>query len=183
MCRSGQAASVLSFWFEEIDPKQWFGKDDDFDARIRTRFGPLIRAALSGQLDDWAKEEDGILALILLLDQMPRNIYRNTPDSFAGDDRALAYSMQAVEQGCHRRWPATRVQFLLMPMMHAEDLAVQERLLPIIGQYCDAGAYDYAVRHRDIIARFGRFPHRNAILDRSSTEQELSFLKGPGSSF
>jgi len=114
---------------------------------------------------------------------MTRNIYRNHPMSFAGDDMALAFCLKGVKRDDMKVLPEAHIRFLLMPMMHAEDLTVQDNSLPLFQSYCDDQTYDYAVRHRDIIARFGHFPHRNAILGRPSTDEEIAFLKEPNSSF
>ena len=175
--------NVIRFWFEETEPKQWFLKDEAFDQLIKDRFEPLVTSALSGQLDQWSETPQGNLDLILLLDQMTRNIYRNHPMSFAGDDMALAFCLKGVQRDDMKVLPDAHIRFLLMPMMHAEDLAIQDNSLPLFQKYCDELTYDYAVRHRDIIARFGHFPHRNAILGRPSTEEEIAFLTEPNSSF
>jgi uncharacterized protein (DUF924 family) len=174
---------VLSFWFEEISPDSWFKKDDDFDETLRARFGSTVEAALAGELDSWADTLEGCVALILVLDQFPRNIYRGTPRAFGGDDRALELSQRCVERGYlntdHTGWRS----FMLMPMMHSEDLEVQEASLPLFDELTNPRTHGFAVRHRDIVARFGRFPHRNAILGRPSTDAEVAFLEQPGSSF
>ncbi|MGB1964461.1 MAG: DUF924 family protein [Candidatus Puniceispirillales bacterium] len=180
-------ATILSFWFDEIEPKQWFIKDTNFDNQIKVRFEPLVKRALAGQLDSWSETAEGNLALILLLDQMTRNIYRNMPMSFAGDDMALAFSLKGIDRNDHTTLTDdadnNRLKFLFMPMMHAEDLAIQDKSLPLFKTYCDEQTYKYAVLHRDIIARFGHFPHRNAILGRPSTDEEIAFLKERNSSF
>lgn len=211
-----QAQDILRFWFETASPKQWFVKDDAFDAEVKSRFLAVVKAAMAGEFADWGEECEANLGLIILLDQMTRNIFRGKPSSFAGDEAALARSQAGVqrgdadllmekykgqvlptagdkadggenaEEGGEEFVPdaaEARVSFLLMPMMHSEDLAVQEASLPLFQRYCNAMTYDYAVRHRDIIARFGRFPHRNAILGRVSTAEEEKFLLEPGSSF
>jgi uncharacterized protein (DUF924 family) len=179
--------TVLSFWFDETEPKQWFIKDADFDEQIKTRFEPLIKRALAGQLDSWSETAEGNLALIILLDQMTRNIYRNNPMSFAGDDMALAFCLKGITRNDHITLADgdsnAKVRFLFMPMMHAENLDIQDRSLPLFQTHCDENTYNYAVLHRDIIARFGHFPHRNAILGRPSTDEEIQFLTEPNSSF
>ena len=175
---------VLSFWFDETPEKNWFIKDAAFDDLLRQRFEKIIRRALAGQLDSWAEDAEGLLALIILLDQMTRNIFRDTPMAFAGDDMALALTLKGVDRGdLDRLEHQVQRQFMLMPMMHAEDLAIQEASLPLFEKYTSADTYDYAIRHRDIIARFGRFPHRSTILGRPLTAAEAEFLKGPNSSF
>ena len=210
--RNTQADAVLRFWFDETTPKQWFVKDAEFDRTIVKRFRPLVEEAVTGGLDGWQANPETNLALILLLDQMPRNIWRGTKESFMGDAKALALCQKGCDRGdaevllaegkrlvdaAKKLKPKpkadddeavfspeqTRVTFLLMPMMHSEDLAVQEASLPLFKQYTSQNTYDYAVRHRDIIARFGRFPHRNALLGRESTPEEVQFLTEPNSSF
>ena len=176
--------AILTFWFEETSPEAWFKKDTLFDGILMQKFGRIVEQALAGQLDKWAQQKDGRLALILLLDQMTRNIYRNTPKAFAGDEIACALSLRSSTDGTveaetdiHKR------QFFLMPMMHSEDLAIQKQSLPLFKALTSGNTYNYAVRHHDIIERFGRFPHRNEILKRPSSEEETAFLAQPGSSF
>ena len=169
--------AILVFWFEEISPESWFKTDPLFDYTLTQKFGRIIEKALAGQLDKWAQNKNGRLALILLLDQMTRNIFRNTPKAFSGDEIACSLSLRSVadgfletEKNVHKR------QFFLMPMMHSEDLNIQKQSLPLFKALTSANTYDYAVRHHDIIERFGRFPHRNQILNRPSSEEEVTFL-------
>ena len=177
-------SGILNFWFEEISPEFWFKKDIAFDNQLKQQFGPLVEQALAGQLDKWADHSEGRLALILLLDQMTRNIYRDTPKAFAGDDMACALSLRSVADGyLETEDDIDKRHFLLMPMMHSEDITIQENSLPLFKKHTAERTYDYAIRHRDIVARFGRFPHRNAILGRPSTDEEKEFLAGPNSSF
>jgi uncharacterized protein (DUF924 family) len=179
-----QAGEVLAFWFVETPPRQWFAKDAAFDGLVRDRFLGLTRQALAGELDAWNTEPTGALALVLLLDQFPRQIWRDTAMAFAGDPQALAESLQAVERGWLEAEPEqARRQFWLMPQMHAEDLAVQETALPLFERFSDPRTADFARRHRDVIARFGRFPHRNAALGRVSSAEEVAFLQTLGSRF
>jgi len=179
-----QAGEVLAFWFVETLPRQWFAKDAAFDGLVRDRFLGLTRQALAGECDAWGMEPPGGLALVLLLDQFPRQIWRDTATAFAGDPQALALSLQAVERGWLEAEPEqARRQFWLMPLMHSEDLAVQEAALPLFERFADPRTADFARRHRDVIARFGRFPHRNAALGRVSGAEELAFLQTPGSRF
>ena len=179
-----QAGEVLAFWFGETRPRQWFAKDAAFDGLVRDRFLGLTRQALAGELDARSTAATGNLALVLLLDQFPRQIWRDTAMAFAGDPQALAESLQAVERGWLEAEPEqARRQFWLMPLMHSEDLAVQEAALPLFERFCDPRTADFAQRHRDVIARFGRFPHRNALLGRVSSAEELAFLQSPGSRF
>lgn len=185
MPRQGDEASeVLYFWFVQCRPRQWFRKDPAFDALLQERFLGLTRRAVSSELDAWSAEATPGLALVLLLDQFPRQIWRDTAMAFAGDPQALALSLKAVERGWLEAEPEqTRRQFWLMPLMHSEDLAVQEAALPLFERFSDPRTADFARRHRDVIARFGRFPHRNALLGRVSSAEELAFLKTPGSRF
>jgi len=174
---------VLEFWFEETAPEFWFKKDAEFDATIDQRFAKTVSLALAGRLDSWANDAAGCLALILVLDQFTRNIFRDTARAFSGDDMALALSLRCVDRAYIDHPTQSWRQFMLMPMMHSEDLAIQEKSLPLFKTYAGPLTYDYAVRHRNIIAEFGRFPYRNAILGRPSSDKELAFLTTPGSSF
>ncbi|MEO0344101.1 MAG: DUF924 family protein [Pseudomonadota bacterium] len=178
------AQEVLKFWFEDCDEEQWFKKDPDFDARIAERFSNSIAFGLAGHLSTWEGEDRGRLALILVLDQFTRNVFRDTPRAFSGDHIALRLSQEAVASGAvDRQSEKFRRIFTLMPMMHSEDLLVQEAALPLFERHTNERTLKYALAHRDIVARFGRFPHRNAILGRESTKEETAFLKEPGSSF
>ncbi len=178
------AREILRFWFEQATPRRWFAKDPAFDAVLRERWIGLTRAAFAGELAGWGKEPESGLALVLLLDQFPRQIWREAALAFAGDDQALVLSQRAVARGWLAAEPEqARRQFWLMPQMHAEDLAVQEAALPLFERFTDARTAEFARRHRDVIARFGRFPHRNAVLGRVSSGAELAFLQTPGSRF
>jgi uncharacterized protein (DUF924 family) len=178
------AEAVLNFWFNHTPPSQWFRKDPDFDALLRERFLGLTRQAIAGELGRWSETPQGGLALVLLLDQFPRQLWRESAMAFAGDGQALALSEQALKWGWVEAEPEQpRRQFWLMPLMHSEDLAVQEASLPLFRQFVDPRTADFAIRHRDVIAQFGRFPHRNAALGRVSSAEELAFLQTPGSGF
>ncbi len=184
MRHEDEIENILTFWFQDCTPEQWFMKNDAFDADLKKKFGKLVDKARAGQLDAWADTPRGILALILLLDQMTRNIFRDTPNAFSGDEIALALSLKAVDQGYLDHFTTTpERQFLLMPMMHAEDLAVQNASLPLFEKYTEPRTYEYAIKHQVIIERFGHFPHRNAILGRPLTDEQIKFLEGPDSSF
>lgn len=171
----------------------WFGKRDSQDAEARERFGAQVEQALAGGLGDWAGQPDGWLALILLLDQLPRMIYRNTPRAFAGDARAQALVTEGLARGFAERLPAIRQVFVYLVLEHCEDLAAQEQAVARFQALLDAAAadecelfagfLDYAEQHREVIARFGRFPHRNPILGRPSSVAESAYLKEPGSGF
>ena len=179
-----QPQTILDFWFNEIPMESWFSKDDDFDAGLKEKFGDTVEAALAGKLDNWAETEAGLLALVILLDQMTRNIFRDTPKAFAGDEKALALSLEGNKRGYLESFEdQNHRHFLLMPMMHSEDIAIQDASLPLFEQYSNPLTLEYAVKHRDIVARFGHFPHRSPILGRPLTPEEEEFLKGPDSSF
>jgi len=178
------ADTILRFWFTETRPSQWFSKDLAFDALVRDRFQAVTDQALAGGLSHWQDNPQGGLALVLLLDQFPRQIWRDTAKAFAGDAQALALTQRALDRG----WVAleseqARRQFWLLPLMHAEDLAVQDAALPLFEQFTDGRTSDFARRHRDVIARFGRFPHRNAALGRRSSAVELEYIQTTGSGF
>ena len=174
---------ILAFWFTETPPDLWFKKDAEFDARIERQFAETVKDALAGRYDQWANACAGCLALILVFDQFTRNIFRDSARAFSGDDMALALSLRCVERDYIAHPDENWRRFMLMPMMHSEDLAIQEASLPLFRTHASKLTYDYAVAHRDIIARFGRFPHRNRILGRPSTEEEHLFLTQPRSSF
>lgn len=176
-------SDVVDYWFsEEIKPK-WFDGGAAFDQDLRDRFVEAWDEARAGALDHWTATPMGLLALVILLDQIPRNCHRGTPDAFSTDPQALRWAKWAVEQGIDRSFGDDQRQFLYLPFMHSETLAEQEegmRLYAVLGL---ASPLDYMRRHRDIIARFGRFPHRNEFLGRVSTPEEVEFLKQPGSRF
>ena len=185
---------VLDFWFAPeagtlpADGRpEWFRKDDAFDHAIRTRFGALVAEALAGGLGDWCATPRGALARVLVLDQFTRNAFRGTPQAFAGDARALATAQDAIARGLYAALAAHERRFLYMPFEHSESLADQERSVALFEALArDTGLddpLDWAVRHAEVIRRFGRFPHRNAILGRASTPEELEYLAQPGSGF
>ena len=190
------AQDVLDFWFlPPGDPAygkarmEWFRKDPAFDAQIRERFGSLIAQALAGGLREWEMEgPQGALARILVLDQFTRNAYREAPESFAGDTLALAAAQALVDSGADRQLPPFQRAFAYMPYEHAEDARMQQCAVDLFARLADehegfTEMLDYAHRHRGVIARFGRFPHRNPILGRASTADELQYLGQPGAGF
>lgn len=177
------SVSILRFWFDESTPEQWFTKNANFDRMIERRFGALHAAAATGQLDGWAETADGALALILVLDQFSRNLFRDDPRAFAQDEKALALAKGAIAEGHDMAVAEDRRVFFYVPFEHSEALADQEVSLPYFEALSNPEYLRYAVAHRDIIARFGRFPHRNAVLGRKSTAEEEAFLLTPGSSF
>ena len=178
------ADSILVFWFDEIDRSYWFQKDADFDQLVKDRFGSHVERALRGGYDSWGDSSSMRLSLIILLDQMTRNIFRGDARAFSGDTRALSLTFKAVDDGqLDSEAAIEKRQFLLMPLMHSEDIEVQDRSIGIYERYADRDTLEYAKQHRDVIARFGRFPHRNAVLGRASTPEEVKFIQTPGSAF
>ena len=189
------ARAVLDFWFLPADHAghgayrpEWFRKDDAFDAAIRDRFGPAVEAALGGTPDEGSDEEK--LARILLLDQFTRNIFRGTPRAFAGDAQALQIAETLVAAGRDKNLTPWQRWFAYLPFEHSESLLDQERSVALFAALrremqheAFDSAHDYALRHREVIVRFGRFPHRNSVLGRTSTAEEFEFLNQPGSSF
>ena len=176
-------ADVLHFWFEQSTPTQWFAKDDAFDAAIRARFGALHARAALGELWPWRTDVAGRLAEIIVLDQFSRNLHRGAAAAFAQDGMALVLAQEAVARGLDAALPPTQRAFLYLPFMHSESPRVQRESLRLYTALGEPGNLDYAHRHQAIIARFGRYPHRNAALRRSSTAEELAFLQQPGSGF
>lgn len=185
------ARDVLAFWFGDAPfaPRPaWFTKDAAFDALIRERFGALVEAALRGELDAWQAEPDTALARLLLLDQFTRNAFRDTPRAFAGDAQALAGARDMVARGFDQALAPLQRGFVYLPFEHAEDLQAQEEGLRLFAALtaadpAQADSEEWARKHHVIIERFGRFPHRNAVLGRPSTPEETEFLKQPGSRF
>ena len=189
-----EAEEVLDFWFgREGEPgygefrDAWFQKDPAFDAKVRERFGDLYERAAMGELDGWRDEARGCLALVICLDQFPRNMFRGDTRTHATDAKALETAKYAVERALDRELPPIGRMFLYMPFMHSESAEDQRRSVELFGWLAEEpGAPDvtsYAVGHREIVERFGRFPHRNGILGRKTTQEEAEFLKGPNSSF
>ena len=191
-----QIDAIHAFWFGELDDNGlclhdhnalWFSASAATDATCRSQFGSCVEQALSGELQHWAHSDRGLIALTLLLDQFTRNIYRGTAEAFAGDSRALALAQQCIASGHYQRLPAIHQVFLYLPLEHCEDLDIQEEcvvlfaaLAAITGNQQIASSSRYALAHRDVIAQFGRFPHRNAALGRVSTQQELTYLETHG---
>lgn len=174
---------VLHFWFEELDQQAWFRKSDGTDALIRSRFLSVYEAVAELPAESALTSARRALATIIVLDQFPRNLFRGTPRAFATDRKAGEVARGAVGCGFDRNFDVHGRAFMYLPFEHSEDLADQERAVELFTPLGNAEYTRYAVAHRDIIARFGRFPHRNAILGRPSTPEELLFLEQPGSSF
>lgn len=172
------AAEIVRFW-RDAGPKLWFVKDETFDGRCRG-FEVEHHAAARGELSAWEMDAEGALALLILLDQLPRNIFRNSPHAFATDNLAQAIAARALDRGFDAATDSALRLFFYLPFEHAEDLAMQERCVTLFTNLGDAEYLKFAILHRDIIARFGRFPHRNAILGRKSTVEELQFLADGG---
>lgn len=187
---------IHAFWFGELDEagmcsadrnSLWFAANPEADASCRRRFGALVEQAIAGELDSWKTTDPGLVAQVILLDQFTRNIYRGTPAAFAGDSRALDLAQQTIASGRYQRLPAIHQVFLYLPLEHTEDPEVQEEcvtlfeeLAVVTGNELIAKSTRYAVAHRDVIAQFGRFPHRNAILSRESSPDELAYLEKHG---
>jgi uncharacterized protein (DUF924 family) len=202
---NAQAQAVFDFWFQpspgqdaDAPRREWFQKDDAFDREIARRFGPQIDEALAGGLHGWEAEgAQAALARIVVLDQFCRNVHRGTPLAFAGDHQALQAALDMVDAELDLELPPLQRAFVYLPFEHAEDMAMQEQAVALFTRMENrerdiapaatlkgiAGMLDYAQRHREVIRRFGRFPHRNAILGRTSTPEETEFLKQPGSGF
>ena len=175
--------SVLDFWFREITPKAWFQKSEAFDAEVSARFGAVLNAAVRGELWSWRTTAMGRLAEVIVLDQFSRNIHRGKPESFSSDSLALILAQTAVEQGADLGLEPDPRAFLYMPYMHSESTLIHMEAVRLFAAPGLERNLDFELRHKAVIDRFGRFPHRNAILGRVSTEQELEFLQTPGSSF
>ena len=174
---------VLNFWFTEITPKQWWVKDIDFDKHLAERYSALHEAATKGELFAWREHELGRLGEVIVLDQFPRNIYRDDARAFASDPMALVLSQQAVQLQTQVDFSVEQKMFLYLPFMHSESLMIHDEAVKLFSEPGLENNLDFEHRHKRIVERFGRYPHRNAIVGRQSTEEEMVFLKEPGSSF
>jgi uncharacterized protein (DUF924 family) len=174
---------VLTFWFEEIEPQSWWSTDPALDEQIRKRYLGLLERAKQGELYAWRASPEGRLAEILVLDQFSRNIHRNTPQAFSQDPIALVLAQEAVATHAHRGLPPTQRTFMLMPYMHSESRLVHVQAEALFREFGPADNYDFELRHKAIVDRFGRYPHRNEVLGRASTQEEIEFLRQPGSKF
>jgi uncharacterized protein (DUF924 family) len=177
------SSEVIGFWFEEIDPKQWWKKDPLFDLLVRNRFEATHGAACRGELFGWRTTAEGRLAEIIVLDQFSRNMYRDTAQAFAYDALALVLAQEAIAHDSSREQPILKLPFLFMPFMHSESLLIHEQAVRLFSRPGLESNLDFELKHRHIIERFGRYPHRNAVLGRISTPEEIEFLAQPGSSF
>ncbi len=176
---------VLDFWFVQSAPAQWFQKNTLFDDLITDQFLDVYKLARDGLCDSWAQDVDGALALILVLDQFPRNMFRDQPESYATDAKALSVAKQAIEKGFDHIVPAMRRRFFYLPFEHSENLEDQKTCVALFEAMKDEDplGYDYALRHLKVIEKFGRFPHRNNILRRTSSVAELDYLSQEGAGF
>ena len=187
------AQDILDFWFAPAHAACWFASDAAFDAQLRERFGATARAAAHGTLDGWTDTPSGWLALLIALDQFPRNLHRGDARAWARDAKAQRVALSGIAGADDRPLPPLQRVFAYLPLEHAEDRALQQRSVALFAALCAevppeqheqfAGYLDYARRHRDVIARFGRFPHRNDVLGRTSTPQEMIYLAQPGAGF
>jgi len=188
-----RAGAVLEFWFQERCRKLWFKCEEAFDAEIRERFADLVGPAAAGRLGLWESTTHGTLGLVILLDQFPRNLYRGLPQAFAADAEARRVAARALDRGFDRQTAWARRFFFYMPFEHSENAADQDRSVELFGAWVEASPpesraeaeeqFEYVRRHQEIIARFGRFPHRNLVLGRASAPAEIAFLQEPRSSF
>lgn len=174
---------VLSFWFEEIEPRLWWSPEPSLDELIRQRFLGRMHEAAAGELYEWRTTARGRLAEIIVLDQFSRNVYRNTPRAFTQDPMALVLAQEAVAAGALRSLTPVERSFLLLPYMHSEAKRIHVVAEALYKEFAPVENYDFELRHKAIVDRFGRYPHRNEILGRTSTPEELEFLAQPGSRF
>lgn len=174
---------VLDFWFKELDPNMRFAKDEKIDQKIRERFMSTYLDVLSGRSQEWRSTPEGRLAEIIVLDQFGRNMFRNSHKAFVGDLLALKLAQEAVEFGADQKLPPEQRAFMYMPYMHSEDPQIHEEAVKLFSQEGLENSLKYEMMHKKIIDRFGRYPHRNNMLGRDSTPEEIEFLKMVGSSF
>ncbi len=178
-----EVTEVLAFWLEEVRPDRWFKKDPELDESIRARFRPLYERLAAGPPPRWLQTPESCLAAVIVLDQFPRNMFRDGPKAYATDAAALATAEHAIARGFERKLTEAGARFLYTPFEHSEDAAMQARSVALFATVSDAETMKYIERHKEIIGCFGRFPHRNAVLGRPSTAEELAFLEEPDSSF
>ena len=183
MSNNRTSSEILDFWFSERVKPLWFKKSAEFDREIKQRFLTIYSLAKTGALDSWRDNPRDTLALIILLDQFPRNMFRNTPRAFATDEKAVELTKYAVSQNYQQKLSDQQQVFLYMPLMHSENKTNQAKCVELFDELKKEENLKFALKHQKIIERFGRFPHRNQILGRQSTEAEREFLTQPGSSF
>jgi len=174
---------VIHFWFEEIPPAKWWIKDLAFDQLIGDKFADIHQAATAGELFQWREKPLGRLAEIIVLDQFSRNMFRDTPKAFSSDPLALILAQEAIIQNTPQHLSKTQRSFLYLPFMHSESLIIHEKAVKLYQALGDENNLAFEIKHRDIIEKFGRYPHRNKMLGRASTPEEIAFLKQPDSSF
>lgn len=174
---------IISFWFAEIEPRQWFEKNSNFDQTIKDRFEAVYHQIVNQKHQDWLETAEGTLAYIIVLDQFSRNMFRDQPEAFAVDPQALGAAQHAVKQGFDQTLTEKQRAFMYMPFMHSENPEVHKTAVELFTAHGNAMNLEYEYKHKAIIDRFGRYPHRNKILGRESTSEELEFLKEPSSSF
>ncbi|KMT64465.1 DUF924 family protein [Catenovulum maritimum] len=178
-----RADDVINFWFTQLEPKQWWVKDEALDSLIKSQFLATLNQAKRGELYHWRTSIQGRLAEIIVLDQFSRNIYRGQPDSFSADSIALVLSQEAISLGLDQSLNPEQKSFLYMPFMHSESATIHQVAVKLFKDNNLASNYEFELKHKEIIDKFGRYPHRNNILGRESTAEELAFLQQPGSSF
>lgn len=171
---------VITFWFDELTPSDWFKKSDELDKRIRTRFTEIYKAVASGKTEAWRQTPEGRLAEVIVLDQFSRNIFRDSKDAFLHDELALKLSQEAIRTGDNHKLSLKQKRFLYMPFMHSESQSVHVTAMQLFESLDDTDILEYEIQHKAIIDQFGRYPHRNAILGRESTKEELEFLQDHG---
>ncbi|RYY78453.1 MAG: DUF924 domain-containing protein [Moraxellaceae bacterium] len=174
---------VLNFWFEQTTPAQWFEKDARFDQQIQQQFGKLHTRVAAAELSEWRSSSEGRLAEIIVLDQFSRNLYRDQAAGFACDGMALVLAQEAIAQGADQQLSTVQCSFLYMPFMHSESRVIHKTALDLFTRLGNENNLKFEKLHKAIIDRFGRYPHRNAVLGRTSTPEELEFLQQPNSSF
>lgn len=177
------AKLVLDFWFSDTAKPFWFAKSDGFDALLKEKFLVILQSASLGECEDWRNSVQGRLAEIIVLDQFSRNIYRNMSSAFAQDAMAVALAQELVKQPDFAQLSISERNFALMPFMHSESKVIHKKAVPLFEKYADKNTLDFELKHKVIIDRFGRYPHRNTVLGRMSSDEELVFLKEPNSSF
>ena len=183
MSKSANPNDVIDFWFDERVKPLWFKKKEEFDRKIKERFIDIYRLAKTGALDGWRNNASDTLALIIVLDQFPRNMFRDTAQAFATDGQAAELTKYAVDRNYQNSLTEEQQTFLYMPLMHSEDKQDQNRCVELFAKLGREDNLKFAIKHQKIIDCFGRFPHRNQILGRKSTQTEQEFLTQPGSSF
>lgn len=178
-----QYQEIIEFWFNELSPEQWWSANEGLDLLITSRYKALHQSAIQGELYAWREYALGRLAEVIILDQFSRNIYRGKAQAFAYDGMALTLAQEAVNQHIDSQLEPVERSFLYMPYMHSESLMIHEEAIRLFEKNNITSNLTFEIQHRDIIAQFGRYPHRNEVLGRKSTEAEIEFLKQPGSSF